>query len=88
MDVLVARRKWAVWVMLAPIRTSLNQNVMSVGSGSGYAQAAALALMENTDLSSEEIAMKALKIASELCIYTNDHIISKTIPANDTPIIH
>ena len=64
-----------------------DQNVMSVGSGSGYAQAAALALMENTDLSAEEIAMKALKIASGLCIYTNDHIICKTIPANDTPII-
>lgn len=56
-----------------------DHDVMSIGSGSGYAFAAALALMENTDLSSEEIALKAMKIASELCIYTNDHIITKTI---------
>lgn len=59
-----------------------DEDVMSIGSGSGFAFAAALALMENTELSSEEIALKAMKIASGLCIYTNDHIISKTIPAN------
>ena len=58
-----------------------DQDVMSIGSGSGFAFAAAIALMENTELSSEEIAIKAMKIASGLCIYTNDHIISKTIDA-------
>lgn len=60
-----------------------DHDVMSIGSGSGFAFAAALALMENTALSSEEIALKAMKIASGLCIYTNDNIISKTISTDD-----
>lgn len=48
----------------------------AIGSGGTFAQAAAKALLENTDLSSSEIVKKALTIAGELCIYTNlNHII-------------
>lgn len=48
--------------------------VVAIGSGGNYALAAARALYLNTDYSAEEIATKALKIASEICVYTNDNI--------------
>jgi ATP-dependent HslUV protease subunit HslV len=48
--------------------------VMAIGSGGAYAQAAARALYENTELSAEEIARKALEIAADICIYTNPNI--------------
>jgi ATP-dependent HslUV protease subunit HslV len=48
----------------------------AIGSGGSYAQSAAKALQENTDLSPSEIVKKSLTIAGELCIYTNlSHII-------------
>ena len=53
--------------------------VLAIGSGGNYALAAARALTENTDLSAEEIAFRALKIASDICVYTNDHIIVETV---------
>jgi ATP-dependent HslUV protease subunit HslV len=45
--------------------------VMAIGSGGSYAQAAALALCRNTELTAESIVRQALTIAGELCIYTN-----------------
>ncbi len=48
--------------------------IISIGSGSTAAQSAALALMENTDLPPDQIVEKAMKIASDLCIYTNHHL--------------
>ena len=53
--------------------------VVAIGSGGNYALAAARALMENTDLSAHDIAEKALKIASSICVYTNDHIIVEDV---------
>ena len=53
--------------------------ICAIGSGGNYALAAARALAQNTDFSAEEIARKALKIASEICVYTNDHIICETV---------
>ena len=50
-------------------------DVLAIGSGGNYAYAAALAYMENPDLSASEIALKSLKIAGKICIYTNDSII-------------
>ena len=47
--------------------------VIAIGSGGAYAQSAAKALIENTDLSAEQIVRKSLEIAGELCIYTNMH---------------
>ncbi len=46
-------------------------NLIAIGSGGPYAQAAARALMENTDLNAREIAEKSLDIAAEICVYTN-----------------
>ncbi|MCB1956840.1 MAG: ATP-dependent protease subunit HslV [Rhodocyclaceae bacterium] len=52
------------------------QGIVAIGSGGAYAQSAARALLENTDLSPEEIVSKALGIAGDLCIYTNQsHVI-------------
>ena len=44
-----------------------------------YAQAAAKALVKNTDLSAADIARKALEIASEICVYTNGNIIVEEV---------
>jgi ATP-dependent HslUV protease, peptidase subunit HslV len=52
--------------------------VLGIGSGGNYALAAARALME-FDLSAEEIARRALTIAAEICVYTNDQIIVESI---------
>ncbi|MEN6331280.1 MAG: ATP-dependent protease subunit HslV [Smithella sp.] len=51
-----------------------DDDVMAIGSGGPYAQAAARALVRHTNLSSTEIAQEAMKIAAEVCIYTNDRI--------------
>ena len=51
-----------------------DEPLAAIGSGGPYATAAARALMENTELSAREIAEKAMKIAGEICIYTNDRI--------------
>ena len=45
--------------------------IVAIGSGGAYAQSAAKALLDNTDLTAEEIVRKSLAIAGELCIYTN-----------------
>lgn len=53
--------------------------IASIGSGGNYALAAAKALKNNTKLSAKEIAEKALIIASEICVFTNDNITIETI---------
>ncbi|MBQ9578355.1 MAG: ATP-dependent protease subunit HslV [Ottowia sp.] len=45
--------------------------LIAIGSGGAYAQAAARALLEHTELSAEDVVKKSLEIAAELCIYTN-----------------
>jgi len=51
-----------------------DEGIVAIGSGGSYALAAARALMENTELSAREIAEKSLKIAGQICIYTNDQV--------------
>lgn len=51
-----------------------DDGLAGIGSGGPYALAAARALVQNTDLVAEEIAKKALLIASEICVFTNDEI--------------
>jgi len=54
------------------------QGIAAIGSGGAYAQAAARALLENTDLGPKEIVTKALTIAGDICIYTNQvHVIEQ-----------
>jgi len=48
--------------------------IAAIGSGGAFAQAAARALYDNTELNAEEIIKKAMTIASDICIYTNDNI--------------
>ncbi|ODA68043.1 ATP-dependent protease subunit HslV [Methyloligella halotolerans] len=54
--------------------------VMGIGSGGNYAYAAALALLD-TDRSAEEIARKAMEIASRICVYTNDSVVVEQLDA-------
>jgi ATP-dependent HslUV protease subunit HslV len=53
--------------------------IAAIGSGGSYAQAAATALLENTDMTAGEIAQKSLKIAAGICIYTNENITLETL---------
>ena len=55
------------------------QGVIAIGSGGAYAQAAARALLDNTDLGAEVIVKKSLEIAGELCIYTNQNHVVETL---------
>ncbi|GLT14729.1 MULTISPECIES: ATP-dependent protease subunit HslV [Vibrio] len=48
-------------------------DLIAIGSGGNFAQAAATALLENTDLEAREIAEKALTIAGDICVFTNHH---------------
>src|SRR3990167_1344877 len=50
-------------------------DVYAIGSGGSYALSAARALLENTQMTPREIAEKAMKIASEICVHTNDHFV-------------
>ena len=56
-----------------------DDGVAAIGSGGNYALAAARALMQNTDFDAETVAKKALKIASEICVFTNDNIRCETV---------
>lgn len=53
--------------------------ICAIGSGGNYALAAARALASNTEMDAKSIAHAALKIASEICVYTNDHITVETV---------
>ena len=53
--------------------------LLSIGSGGPYAQAAARALLDNTDLDPEAIITKALNIAGDICIYSNQHHTIETL---------
>lgn len=53
--------------------------VIGIGSGGNYALSAARALIENTDLKLEDIAQKAMKIAGDICIYSNHNIVIEKI---------
>lgn len=54
---------------------SSDDGLLSVGSGSMYALAAARAMMKHTELSAKEIATESLRIASEICVFTNADIV-------------
>ena len=56
------------------------QGVMAIGSGGNYALAAARALID-TDKDAEEIARKAMQIASDICVYTNNNFVVETLDA-------
>jgi ATP-dependent HslUV protease, peptidase subunit HslV len=53
--------------------------IVAIGSGGPYAQAAAKALLDNTSLGARDIVDRALKIAGEICIYTNQQIVIESL---------
>ncbi|MGL5948807.1 MAG: ATP-dependent protease subunit HslV [Aeromonas sp.] len=48
-------------------------DLIAIGSGGNFAQSAAIALLENTELDAQSIVQKALKIAGDICVFTNGH---------------
>ncbi len=56
-----------------------DEPVLAIGSGGDYARSAALALYRNTDLPARKIVEEAMKIAGEICIYTNQNIVIEEI---------
>ena len=56
-------------------------DLIAIGSGGPYAQAAARAMLETTDLSAREIAERALTIAGDICIYTNHNLNFEELPS-------
>jgi ATP-dependent HslUV protease, peptidase subunit HslV len=57
------------------------RGIVAMGSGGAYAQAAAIALLDNTDLAPADIVKKSLEIAGDICIYTNQNHVVETLPA-------
>ena len=57
-----------------------DDGIAAIGSGGSYAQAAARALVAHSSLGAREIAEEALKIAADICIYTNDRISVEALP--------
>jgi ATP-dependent HslUV protease subunit HslV len=55
---------------------------LAIGSGGSFAQSAAIALLENTELSAREIVEKSLKIASDICVYTNNNTTIEELEVN------
>ncbi|MCL2671913.1 MAG: ATP-dependent protease subunit HslV [Clostridiales bacterium] len=56
-----------------------DEGVCAIGSGGNFALAAAKALVQNTELSAREIATTALRIASEICVFTNGNVIVEEV---------
>jgi ATP-dependent HslUV protease subunit HslV len=56
-----------------------DDGITAIGSGGAYALAAARAMARHTDLDAKEIALESLRIAAEICIYTNEHITVEVI---------
>ncbi len=53
--------------------------LIAIGSGGPYAQAAARALLDNTELDAESVVRKSLAIAADMCIYTNQNVVVETL---------
>ncbi|MBE5741369.1 MAG: ATP-dependent protease subunit HslV [Clostridiales bacterium] len=56
-----------------------DDGICAIGSGGNYALSAAKALIKNTDLSAKEIAVKAMEIASEICVFTNSNFVVEEV---------
>ena len=56
-------------------------DLMAIGSGGSFAQSAARALLENTELDAESIVRKSLEIAASICVYTNANLVIETLTA-------
>ncbi|MEI6319912.1 MAG: ATP-dependent protease subunit HslV [Pseudomonadota bacterium] len=61
--------------------------IVAIGSGGAYAQAAARALLQSTDLPPAEVVKRSLSIAGEICIYTNQNHVIEELPAPDAATV-
>ena len=61
-----------------------DEGVAAIGSGGPYAQAAARALIKHSNLEAKEVVREAMRIASEICIYTNNQIVVEELGADPT----
>ncbi len=59
------------------------ENLMAIGSGGPYAQAAARALLRNTELGAREIVEQGLSIAAEICVYTNHNLVIEELESQE-----
>lgn len=59
------------------------ENLMAIGSGGPYAQAAARALLRNTELGAREIVEQGLSIAAEICVYTNHNLVVEELESQE-----
>ncbi len=64
-----------------------DEGIAAIGSGGSYAMAAARALFDNTDLPARAVAEKSLRIAGQICIYTNDVILVEELSTTPSPAI-
>ena len=60
-----------------------DDGVAAIGSGGPYALAAARALVQNTEMDAEQVAKTAMKVAGELCVYTNSNVAVETIKGSE-----
>ncbi len=65
-----------------------DHGIATVGSGGSFALAAALALTRHTDLSAEEVARESLRIAADICVYTNSEITMELLPEPEVGALH
>lgn len=65
--------------VIEPDATASGDTAIAIGSGGNYALAAARALLAHSDLEAREIAEASLRIASEICIYTNDRLVIEEV---------
>jgi ATP-dependent HslUV protease subunit HslV len=86
-------RRLEAWLVVADLKELLvlsgegdviepDEDVVAIGSGGGYALAAAKALLRHSDLNAAEIARTSMEIAANICIYTNDQITLLTLGEN------
>lgn len=57
-----------------------DDNIVAIGSGGNYARAAARALIRHTPLDARQIVEESLRIAAEICVYTNNHFTIEELP--------
>ena len=56
-----------------------DDGICAIGSGGNYALSAAKALIKNTDLDAKDIAIKAMEIASDICVFTNSNYVVEEV---------
>lgn len=78
-SILVADAKKTLFISGTGDVMEPSNDILTIGSGGPYAQAAAIALYRETSLGAEEIAKKALLIAGSICIFTNTNVTVETI---------